>query len=338
MASTLNRLGSVAFLALLAAGAGCERRATYAQSREVMGTLAAVTAVAPDRATAQAAVEAAYARLNDVNSLMSDYVADSEIGRLNRLSAGQALEVSPETFACLERGLEICRLRGGAFDPTCRPLVELWRQAALRRELPAPQEIAAAQARVGWQMLKLDGARRTVALSVEGMQVDLGAIAKGYACDLAAEAMKRAGATGGLVDVGGDIVAFGMRQDGKPWRIGVRHPFQDGLFAKLELTDAAVATSGVQQRFYEIDGKRYSHILDPRTGWPAEQSPSVTVIAADGLTADAWATALSVLSVAEGQALIEAGRAPGVEAMWISGTAAEPTVTQTRHFGCYVVD
>ena len=328
-------------LALLVIIVGCDRPAgpvSFKQSREIMGTFAAVTAVAVDQETACGAVEAAYARLSDVNCLMSDYVADSEIGCLNKLAAGESLTVSPETFLCLQQAIDISERSGGAFDPTCRPLIALWKQAGKQGQLPNEAELATVQQRIGWGKLRLDAETHAVTLLAENMQVDLGGIAKGYALDLAAEAMRKSGASGGLVDVGGDIVAFGKREDGTPWRIGVRHPFQNGLFTKLELADAAVATSGVQQRFYEIAGRRYSHIIDPRSGRPAEQAPSVTVIAADGLTADAWATVLSVLTIAEGRVLLRSPNAPAIEVMWIAGTADSAVIDKTSGFDHYLVE
>jgi thiamine biosynthesis lipoprotein len=319
--------------------AGCEQQTgpvKAARAREIMGTFAEVTAVAPEKATAEAAVEAGYARLEDVNRLMSDYIADSEIGRLNRLPVGESLQVSPETFHCLQRATEISRASGGAFDVTCRPLVSLWKQAAEQNRLPSQEDLARARSLIGSDQIRLDPETRSVSRVADGVQVDLGGIAKGYALDLAAEAMLKAGASSVLVDVGGDVVAVGTNLDGKPWRVGVKHPFKAGLFAVLELSDRAVATSGVQQRFHQIEGKRYSHIIDPRTGWPAEQAPSVTVIAADGLTADAWATVFSVLSIDEGKQLIRADGTPPLEVMWIAGSPDQPVIEKTAGFDEYV--
>jgi len=318
---------------------GCQRppdAPVVKQSREVMGTLAQVTAIANDDEAARRAVEAAYARLDDVNRLMSDYIADSEIGRLNQLSVNESRTVSDETFTCLTRALEIAERSGGAFDVTCRPLVALWRQAAKRDSLPTEAELTAVRAAIGSDKLTLDAAGRTITLLADGLQIDLGGIAKGYALDLAAEAMQSAGATGGLVDVGGDIVAFGTRRDGRPWRVGVRHPFEPGLIAQLEVTDSAVATSGLQQRFFEIQGERYSHIVDPRTGRPAAEAPSVTVIADDGTTADAWATVFSVMPVADGQTLLGTPTAPPLEVLWITGPPENPTLRQTSGFERYL--
>ncbi len=299
-----------------------------------MGTEAYLTAVADGSTIATAAIEAGYARLEDVNRLMSDYREDSEIGRLNRTPAGRPLSLSPETFHVLTVSLAFSEASGGAFDVTCRPLVQLWREAGKRGTLPDAHAATQALASVGWRKLKLDAATRSVTLTVEGMQIDVGAIAKGYALDLAAEAMRKAGATSCMVEVGGDVMAVGNSDTGRPWRIGIQHPFQDRVFGYLGLSDRGVATSGNQRRFVTIDGKRYSHIVDPRTGRPAEQAPSVTVIARDGLTADAWATAFSVLSVNEGRTL--AVKLRDVEVLWIWGSADEMHTAKTAGFDRYL--
>jgi len=325
--------------AAAAAGAcGCRESADPAsveQSREVMGTLAEVTAIARDEQTARAAVESAYARFEDVDRLMSDYRGDSEIGRLNSLPAGRRLVVSAETFHVLQRSCEIAGATGGAFDVTCRPLVELWKQAGRGGRPPDDASLQQALARVGWGKLRLAPLTRTVIKTVDGMQIDLGGIAKGYALDMAGSAMKKAGASSGLVEVGGDILAIGSQADGSPWRIGIQHPFGNGLIFKLALSGRAVATSGSQQRFTVIDGRRYSHIIDPRTGRPAEQAPSVTVVAPDGITADAWATVFSVLTVQEGRVLAEG--LEDLEVMWVWQAAGQVKVARTAGFDRYLI-
>ena len=352
MLRTVSHSTSFAIVGFLLTLAGCEAErssdsATPAnaapsvtQSRPIMGTLASLTAVAADKETAAAAVEAGYARLEDVNRLMSDYIEDSEIGRLNRLPAGEVVTLSPETLFCMQQALAVGQASGGAFEITCRPLVWLWKGCGKEGRLPTDDELAAAQALVGADKVVLDTEHSIAKRTHAGVQVDLGGIAKGYALDLAAEAMLKAGAASALVDVGGDVLAVGMNAEGTPWRIGVRDPFggMTTTFAALALSDRAVATSGNQERFYEIDGHRYSHIIDPRTGRPAEQAPAVTVIAANGLTADAWATVFSVLSIAEGQQLIAAGKTPKVEVMWITGPAESPTIEKTPGFDNYAIN
>lgn len=372
----VERWAAVCAVVGLVGLSGCERgskstggaeRATlekHAHAREVMGTFAEVQAHAVDEATARRGVEAAYAALDRVNALMSDYRDDSEISALKRAEPGARVAVSFDTWACLGLARAAGAISGGAFDATVRPLIGVWRAAAQAGELPTNDALAAARARVGWEKVVLQpefaGDQRLAELRrnawrarelpreyfaarvAEGVEVDLGGIAKGYALDLAAEALREAGAAAGIVNVGGDIVFVGERPDGDGWRVGVRHPFADGLFGTLVLrkvgASRAVATSGLQQRFFEIDGQRYSHIIDPRSGRPAEEAPSVTVIAEDGTTADAFATILSVLSVAEGRALLaNEPRAGGVEALWIAGPAEQPRLEMTGGFEAFLV-
>jgi thiamine biosynthesis lipoprotein len=328
-------------LAALCLVVGCKRsgdNARVSRAREIMGTLATLTATARDEATAAAAVEAGYTRLEDVNRLMSDYVSDSEIGRLNALPVGERLSLSSETLRCLQRAIEVSQISGGAFDVTCRPLISLWKSAGRAGRLPADEALVQVRGLIGTDKIVLDVAAGTAARTADGVQVDLGGIAKGHALDLAGAAMRSAGAASALVDVGGDVLAVGVNQAGKPWRVGIKHPFRGGIYAVLELSDRAVATSGAQQRFYEIDGQRYSHIIDPRSGWPAGQAPSVTVIAADGITADAWATVFSVLTIDEGRRLIASGRVPELEVLWIAGPADAPVVERTDAFEKYMAD
>lgn len=312
-----------------------DRLERYGHARTIMGTFAEVTAVAESRGVAEQCVEAAYGRLEDVNRLMSDYDPESEISRINRLAVGETMAVSEETFTCLQAALEVSRVSGGAFDATCRPLVSLWKASAKAGRLPGEAALSEVLAGVGAEHVVLEAATRSVGRSNAGTQVDLGGIAKGYALDLAVEAMRERGAVGGLVNVGGDVRAFGRQEDGEAWRIGVKHPFRDGLVDRIVLRDKAVATSGLQQRFYEIEGQRYSHIIDPRDGRPVAQAPSVTVIADDGMTADAWATVFSVLSVTEGQSLLDSEGAPAVEVLWISGNVEDVEMVRTDGFGAY---
>lgn len=337
----------VSVLAFFVVASGCDRgktgddatlSRTAKQSRKVMGTFASLTAVAKDHATAMAAVEAGYTRLDEIERLMSTYIDDSEVGRINKLDVGQSLAVSDDTFACLLASKEAAEASGGAFDATCRPFILLWRQAAKEGRLPTDAELAATRQRVDTEHIRLDEKAKTYSPGVKGLQVDLGGIAKGYALDMAVTAMLAAGASDVLVDVGGDVVAVGKSEAQRAWRVGVRHPFQEGLIETIELSGKAVATSGLQQRFFEIDGKRYSHIIDPRSGRPAAEAPCVTVIAADGITADAWATVFSVLSVAEGQQLLAAGRTPKLDVMWITGEAESQQITQTPGFAAFVVE
>ncbi|MBM3317019.1 MAG: FAD:protein FMN transferase [Candidatus Eisenbacteria bacterium] len=278
-------------------------------------------------AAAEQALDRAEAALRRVEALMSVWLEDSEISRLNRAAAGDTIRLSAETIHLLSLSRRFALETRGVFDVTCGPLIEVWRLAGRRGLRPSPGEIEAARAASSWDGLALveAGAVKTGATT----RVDLGGIAKGYAIDLAVDAMRAAGLAGGLVEVGGDLRCFGRGPEAGRWRIEIRNPFADETWGALSLSDRAVCTSGDYARFATIEGVRYSHIVDPRTGQPAGALPSVTVAAADAATADVWATALSVLG-AEGIDLIDPGS--GIEALMILGTAESFSVVMTPGF------
>jgi len=284
----------------------------------VMGTQTKLTVVlgANEGARARRALSDAEGALRDVEAKMSSWLTASELSRLNAAPAGERTPLSPDTLRVLRAARAFAEETDGAFDVTCRPIIELWKQAGKTGKLPDAGALAAAREQSRWEHIELqaDGATKTSATA----SVDLGGIAKGYGIDRAAEALIAAGAAGGLLDVGGDVRCFGRRDTSGPWQVGIRSPFtsEESIFAVLAIGDGAVCTSGNYLRFAEIGGKRYSHIVDPRTGWPVDAAPSVTVVAKTAMTADAWATALSVLGAA-GLKLLPAGE--GIEAMIVEG-------------------
>ena len=303
-------MGAVAFLA---------RRPVTVVSRPVgiMGTQTQMSAVVPGprRALGERALGEAEQVLRDVEAKMSTWLADSELSRFNAAGGGREMALSPETMEVLRAARRLAGETHGAFDVTVRPIIDLWKQAGKNRRVPTDAALAAARkASTWWQIeLRSGGAVKHAATA----SVDLGGIAKGYAIDRAAEAMAKAGVRGGLVDVGGDIRCFGRRADGGKWRVGIRDPFDPhapDLFAVVGIRAGAACTSGNYFRFTEIAGRRYSHIYDPRTGRPADAAPSVTVVAPTAMTADAWATALSVLGPDGLQYLPPDG---GIEAMLV---------------------
>ena len=291
----------------------------------VMGTECRIKTIAPgsQRAACERALADAEAALRDVDAHMSVYLVASELSRFNAAPAGKLVELSPRTLELLKLSRDLAETTGGAFDVTSRPIIELWKRAGKAGRLPSETELADAKRRTGWKHIELlkKGARKRI----DGAGIDLGGIAKGYGIDRAAKAMGDVGLTNGLIDVGGDVRGFGDRV----WRISVRSPFDGTFIARLKLCYASVCTSGNYQRFVEIDGKRYSHVVDPRTGYPAEMTPSVTVVAPRAVLADAWATALSVLGV-EGLKLIPPGS--GIEAMIVVGTPEDHRLHVTSGF------
>jgi thiamine biosynthesis lipoprotein len=291
---------------------------------EVMGTFARVVAVAADANTAQGCIEAAFAEIEKVDKLMSYHRSSSEISELNRDGFARAVKVSKSTYEVLEKSIEFSKLSNGAFDVTVGPLVDLWHSAEEANSLPDDTELQQARSKVGYDKLILDANETSVRFAVKGMRVDLGGIAKGYAIDKAVEAMRKGGATGGMVVIGGEIRCFGLPPAGQnKWRIGLQDPdkAKDGFDAGtpllvLNLTDAAAATSGHYRRFVTIEGKRYSHIVAPESGHSSESLASVTVICPSATDADALSTAVTVMGKEKGLALIE--QMPGVEAILIT--------------------
>ena len=298
----------------------------------IMGTRCSLTAVPATgkRRQAQQALAAAEGALRMVEAHMSTYLQFSELSRLNRAPAGEALKLSADTMDVLRLSRLLRAQTGGAFDVTHLPLFELWAQAGKAGRLPSEADLAAAGAKCGWDKWKLldDGAVK----SVDGAGFGLGGVAKGWAIDRAAEAIAAASCAGGLVEVGGDIRCFGRPGHKGRWIVAVQNPFdQEGndFFGTLALDGAAVCTSGNYERFSVIDGKRYSHIIDPRTGNPVDLAPSVTVVAPTAAIADGWATALSVLGP-EGFSLLDANS--GIEAMIVVGGPTDYRIHETPGF------
>ena len=291
--------------------------------RLVMGTFARAVVIAEDSNTAKKCIENAFEEIHKVDSLMSDYKSDSEISRANKDGAKTAVHLSKSTYEVLQRSIEFSKLTHGAFDVTVGPLVDLFHSAEKKQVAPTKEQIAQAKSKVGFEKLKLDDQNRTVQFAVDGMRLDLGGIAKGYAVDKAVEAMQACGAIGGMVDLGGDIRCFGAPLKGRDhWVIGLQNPNLDedvgeqNLMLKLKLTNGAVATSGDYQQFVLIEGKRHSHIINRKNGTSSEGLSSVTIIADNATDADALATAVTVMGTEKGIALIE--KLPDIEAILIT--------------------
>jgi thiamine biosynthesis lipoprotein len=312
--------------------------------RLVMGTFARVLVVAPDKRTAQRCIDAAFEQFRQIEALMSWRKDDSEIAHINRDAYAKPVRVSGPTFEVLQKSVEFSRLSEGAFDITVGPLMELWRRAEDANRLPTDAELKQTLSRVGFEKLILDANNMRVRFAVDGMKLDLGGIAKGYAVDKAVEAMQEAGAVGGIVDAGGDIRCFGTPSKGRThWLIGLQDPnveIENGE-SKIEsliggsrpllifrFTDAAVATSGNYHRFVTVGGKRFSHIVNPKSGYSSESLASVTIICPAATNADALGTAVTVMGKEKGLALIE--RIPDTEAILITSA---PEFKQIRTAG-----
>ncbi|HYF00523.1 MAG TPA: FAD:protein FMN transferase [Planctomycetota bacterium] len=264
-----------------------------------MGTRVAVKVWAASPEQAKRAADAGFAQIAAVDAAMSDYKPDSELNRLNAAAGEGPRPVSGPLFDVLQASKRMAERTDGAFDVTLAPLVLLWRQSRKDRRLPSPEALAEARARSGHADLVLDPAARTAELRRPGMKIDLGGIAKGYACDRALEAVVREGCPRAYVDTGGGM-AIGDPPPGRDaWRIGMIGDARKVLLLK----NCGVATAGDLEQFVEIEGRRYSHIIDPATGLGLTNRAMATVVAPTGLAADAVDTALCILGPERGFAL-----------------------------------
>ncbi len=259
-----------------------------------MGVRVSITLYASSQTKAEAAAKSAFERFAELEAIMSDYRADSELMRLCAKAGQGGVEVSAELFAVLERAKELSTKTSGAFDVTCGPVVSLWRQARQNGVLPDAELLAEARALVGYELMNLNKSNLTVTLDVPGMRLDLGGIAKGYACDAAILALKQHGVESAMIEAGGDIAVSNPPPNKEGWEIAVRG-LEHVRSAPLILDNAGLSTSGDTEQFVEIDGVRYSHIVDPRTGIGLTNRVQATVIAKDATTSDSLATALCVL-------------------------------------------
>lgn len=270
-----------------------------------MGTQFRIVFYAAAETDASTIAKAGFERIRALDECMSDYSDTSELTRLCRDSNGKATPVSEDLFRVLARSQWMAKNTRGAFDATCGPAVRLWRRARRLHQLPGEDHIERALERVGFHHLELDEAAQTATLTHPKMQLDLGGIAKGYACDEALAALKRHGVDCAMIDGGGGLALGAPPPNMTGWTIQLATPATDGSAAKsIVLNDCGIATSGDAAQYIALDGVRYSHIVDPRTGLGLTNRCQATVIAPTGMDADALATAVCVLGPEEGIALL----------------------------------
>ena len=297
-----------------AAGQAGLRRFEFTQME--MAVTVKIVLYSADADAATAAAKDAFSRVHALNGILSDYDPESELRRLcDTAGEGKAVRVSPELWKVLEHAQHVSQQSDGAFDVTVGPVVRLWRRARRQKELPSPQALRQAEELVGYKFVRLDAGHQTVELLKKGMRLDLGGIAKGYAMDEALAVLQRHGITRALVEAGGDM-RLGDPPPGRAgWRVGIP-PLDDPQgepLSYLELSRVAVSTSGDMIQYVEIAGKRYSHVVDPRTGMALTDHCRVMVVGPTGMAADAITKAVGVLGPEKGLKLID--ETPGMAAM-----------------------
>lgn len=297
-------------------GCSSQKEKVYRKSKILMDTLVTITVVSNSTDSAEKAINAAFSEIERLEKLSNYFSPESEVSLINKNAGIREVSVSPEILDILDKALYVSEKTEGFFDVTIGPVITLYN--FYKKIKPEDSEIKNNLSLVNYRDLIIDKTRSTVFLKKRGMLIDLGGISKGYAADKAAETLKKNGITSGLISVAGDIKAFGLKPDGRPWRIGIRNPRnldniniprakgeEDDIMATIELKDMAISTSGDYERFFILNGKRYHHLLNPKTGYPAEGCQSVSIITNEGAFTDAFSTGVFILGPEKGLKILE---------------------------------
>ena len=280
-------------------------RTRFAFVEKQMGADFRIVLYADSEKVAKEVANAAFTEVERLNAILSDYDPESELSRLSDTSgSGQHIALSDDLFSVLDASQKLARQTAGAFDVTIGPCVRLWRIARFRKAFPLTEKLAEVRKAVGFRHLNISHTKQTALLEVPNMVLDLGGIAKGYVADKALMVLRKRGIGSALVDAGGDLALGDPPPGQKGWRIevgGLKHPD----LPILELAHCAIATSGDVEQFVEIDGKRYSHLIDPNTGIGLTTRIQVTVVTSTGIQADSLASALSVLGTERGTKFVQ---------------------------------
>ncbi|GAB4543886.1 MAG: FAD:protein FMN transferase [Thermodesulfovibrionia bacterium] len=285
----------------------------FRESRVAMDTITTITVVSSSEERAKRAIDAGFGEIKRLEGLLNYFSPDSEVTVINNHAGIGPVKVSRETIEVIKRSLQIAEMSNGAFNPTIGPVIRLWRFSRQDRgdTIPSDEAIKDALKLVDYKKIKINEDNSEVYLEMKGMEIDLGGIAKGYAADKAVDVIKGMGMEAGLVAIAGDIKGFGLRPDGLPWHVGIQDPRSekgdtDEVFATIYLKDSAISTSGDYQRFFIKDGKRYHHIIDPKTGYPSGSSIiNISVIADDGFMTDGLSTAMFIYPPQEAIDILE---------------------------------
>lgn len=337
---------AVVCLALLApqdalpaqAGRSSSRRTSqtklYEQSQPAMGTVFTIYLYAGSEEQADGLFASAFEEIERLDRTLSNYRPDSELSRINRLAGHEAVTTDPEMFSLLQACLEYSRRSAGTFDITVGPLMRSWGFFRGEGRYPAPWQLDKAREKVGWKKVQLDAGARTVHFAVDGMELDLGGIGKGYAVDRVIRQLRTAGVKAAMVDAGSStIYALGAPPGKKGWLVRVPKPGdRTQTISTVVLRDKSLSTSGSYEKFFQLNGRTYCHIMDPRTGEPVEGMLQATVIAADGTTTEALSKPMFVMGTEAGTKYL--AEFPEVAGLWVTGEIRAPRMVQWNWPGC----
>lgn len=288
----------------------------YRKSKPLMDTFVTITVVSDSEAKAGKAIEDAFSEIERFGDLINFFSDSSEVSLINRNAGTRAVKVSQDTLNVIQKAVSVSEQSGGAFDVTIGPVMSLW--DFHKKVKPDEIKIKKKLSLVNYKKMIIDSDSATVFLKDKGMLLDLGGIAKGYAADLAVKNLRQSGIQAGIVAVAGDIKTFGLKPDGKAWKVGIKNPRQknesDEIIATINLDGSAISTSGDYERFFMVDGKRYHHLLDPKTGHPVDTFQGVSIITNESVFADAFSTAVFILGKEKGLKML---KEKGMEAVII---------------------
>jgi thiamine biosynthesis lipoprotein len=288
----------------------------YKRTLLLMGSRFDITVVAGDSLQGNTYIDLAVAEVSRIERLISEWDPDSETSEINRNAGIQPVQVDPELFGLIERSISISKLTDGAFDISYASMDKIWRFDGSMTEMPSEEAIKASVSKVGYQNIILDKTHSSVFLKLQGMKIGFGAIGKGYAADKAKVLLIGKGVQAGIVNASGDMNTWGRQPGGDEWKIAITNPLnKNKVFAVLPIREGAVVTSGNYEKYVTFNGKRYTHIIDPKTGYPASGMISATVFAQKAELADALATALFVMGTEAG--INRVNQLPGVECIVI---------------------
>lgn len=272
----------------------------------LMGSKFEITLVDKDSLSAEKNIDKSVSEIRRIENLISEWNPETQISEVNRNAGIKPVKVDAEVFALTEKGIYFSQLTDGAFDISIVAMDKIWKFDDSMNELPSEESIRNSVKNVGYQNIILDKRNSTIFLKNKGMKIGFGSIGKGYAADKTRELMKSFGVKAGIINASGDISTWGMQPDGTPWAIGINNPFRnDTIAAVLYLKENAVTTSGSYEKYAEINGKRYSHIMNPKTGYPSTGLTSVTVVGPNATMANGFSTSIMVLGRKKGLRLIK---------------------------------
>ena len=261
-----------------------------------MGSRFDITVVAANESEGNRYIDVAVREILRIENLISEWDTTTEVSEIIRNAGLKPVKVDKEVFDLIGRSIKISQLTDGAFDITWASMDRIWKFDGSMKRLPTQDEVANSVSKVGYKNIILDTKEQTVFLKLKGMRIGFGAIGKGYSADKAEQLLKSMGVTSGIINASGDLTTWGKQPDGSPWMIGITNPLnKDKVFSWFPLADNAVVTSGNYEKFVVFNGIKYTHIIDPRTGWPAYGLTSVTVFGPYGELTDALATAIFVM-------------------------------------------